>query len=72
MDTNGLNQAKYDGGEPGRGANLPGGVFVCVWMGVWSVSVFLTALPWVVDPAECLGVDGCMECFCVSDAFFVC
>ena len=39
-------------------------VCVYVWMGVWSVSVFLTALPRVVDPAECLGVDECMECKC--------
>ena len=36
-------------------------VCVCVWMGIWSVSVFLTALPRVVDPAECLGVDGCIS-----------
>ena len=47
-------------------------VCMCVWMGVWSVSVFLTALPRVVDPAECLGVDGCMECFSVSDAKIAC
>ena len=30
------------------------------------------ALPQVIDPAECLGVDECMECFSVSDAKIAC